>query len=150
MLQLKSEQYPVCSLDSGGFSPEPAVFVVFGATGDLSHRKIFPALFDLYLGGILPDDLLMVGFARKDLDHKRFREGLRQGCASFARAGAFNEEQWKKFSSRVFYLRSDLNEPEGYVRLADVLTGREIGFFKGFDAIPKNILFYLAVGPEHF
>ena len=125
MLQLKNEQYPVCSLDSGGFSPEAAVFVVFGATGDLSHRKIFPALFDLFLGGILPEELLMVGFARKDLDHKKFREGLRQGCASFARAGAFNEEQWKKFSSRIFYLRSDLNQAEGYVRLADVLS--EIG-----------------------
>ena len=82
MPQLKSEQYPVCSLDSGGFKPEPAVFVVFGATGDLSHRKIFPALFDLFLGGILLEDLLMVGFARKELDHKKFREGLRQGCAS--------------------------------------------------------------------
>jgi len=150
MLQLRSEQYPVCSLDSGGFSPEAAVFVVFGATGDLSHRKIFPALFDLFLGGILPEELLMIGFARKDLDHKKFREGLRQGCASFARAAAFNEEQWKKFSSRIFYLRSDLNEAEGYVRLADVLSGREKGFFKGIDAIPKNILFYLAVGPEHF
>ena len=80
MPQLKSEQYPVCSLDSGGFKPEPAVFVVFGATGDLSHRKIFPALFDLFLGGILPEDLLMVGFARKELDHKKFRRvcaGLR-------------------------------------------------------------------------
>jgi glucose-6-phosphate 1-dehydrogenase len=150
MMQLKSEQYPVCSLDSGGFKPEPAVFVVFGATGDLSHRKIFPALFDLYSGGILPEELLMIGFARKDLDHKKFREGLRQGCASFARAGTFNEEQWKKFSSRIFYLRSDLEDPRGYVRLADVLAARENGFFKGSDSIPKNILFYLAVGPEHF
>jgi glucose-6-phosphate 1-dehydrogenase len=150
LLQLKTEQYPVCSLDSGGYNPEPAVFVVFGATGDLSHRKIFPALFDLFLGRILPENLLMVGFGRKDLDHKKFREGLRQGCESFARASAFNEEQWKKFSSRIYYLRSDLEDAQGYVRLADILTGRESGFFKNIDSIPKNILFYLAVGPEHF
>ncbi|HCX96297.1 MAG TPA: hypothetical protein DHU26_04810, partial [Spirochaetaceae bacterium] len=51
---------PYCRLDATRFSPQPALFIVFGASGDLANRKIFPALYDLYLEKQLPDELLMV------------------------------------------------------------------------------------------
>ncbi len=151
-MEIKSENYPICSLEGRAFAPEPAIFVIFGATGDLSHRKIFPALFDLFAEGILPPDLLVIGFARKPLDDNSFRADLMQSCAKYARRGKFSEEQWGSFAQRVFYLCSDLDDPDGFRRLADMIDGRDAGFavkLKGH-ALPANVLFYLAVGPEHF
>lgn len=148
----KSESYPICNLESSALKPESAIFVVFGATGDLSHRKIFPALFDLFAGGILPEDLLMVGFARKPLDDLSYRADLKASCSRFARRGNFTEEQWEIFSSRIFYLVSDLDDPSGYRLLADMVAGGDAGFTAKLEKRrrPANILFYLAVGPEYF
>jgi glucose-6-phosphate 1-dehydrogenase len=136
----KNESNPVCSLDGGSLSPEAALFVVFGATGDLSHRKIFPALFDLHVGKILPRGVKMIAFARKPMDDEAFRADIRQACAKYARAGRFSEEQWVEFASRISYLASDLDDPEGYRRLAMQIEADSSG----------NALFYLAVGPEYF
>lgn len=130
------QTYPVCNLDGGNPRPEPAAFVVFGATGDLSHRKIFPALFDLHREGILPSDLTMIGFARKPLDEAEFRAGLKDACARHARHRDFSSGEWEAFASRISYLRSDLDDPAGYADLAGRIGG--------------NALFYLAVGPEYF
>lgn len=151
-MEIKSENYPTCSLESRAFVPDPAIFVIFGATGDLSHRKIFPALFDLFAEGILPPDLLIVGFARKPLDDASFRADLRQSCAKFARRGKFSEGQWESFAQRIFYLCSDLDDPDGFRRLADMVAGRDADFMakRHSHALPANVLFYLAVGPEHF
>jgi len=146
------DSYPLCNLDMNAFSPEPAFFVVFGATGDLSHRKIFPALFDLFFEGILPAELIMVGFARKPFDNDGFRAELKQGCVKYSRHGDFSDPQWKAFSERVVYLASDLNDPEGYARLAGMVAGRESlpGGVHAAGSLPANALFYLAVGPEYF
>lgn len=148
----KTESYPVCNLDNGAFSPQPAVFVVFGATGDLAHRKIFPALFDLFASGILPKELIVVGFARKPLNDDSYRSDLRQSCAKYARKGNFSDTQWAEFASRIFYLPSDLDDPSGYKRLADMISGRETSFSARTPEgrCPPNALFYLAVGPEYF
>ena len=146
------DPYPLCSLDMNAFPPEPAFFVVFGATGDLSRRKIFPALFDLFFEDILPSELLMVGFARKPLDSDGFRQELRRGCEKYSRHGDFSDGQWKAFSERILYLASDLNDPEGYARLADIIAGR-VSLPDGAHVagpLPVNALFYLAVGPEYF
>ena len=148
----KAESYPLCNLDNGAFSPEPAVFIVFGATGDLAHRKIFPALFDLFSSNILPKDLTMVGFARKPLDDVSYRADLKQSCSNYARRGNFSDALWTEFSSRIFYLPSDLDDPSGYRRLADIIGGHDAAFLArtGGKPCPPNALFYLAVGPEYF
>ena len=147
-----AENYPLCNLDNGAFSPQSAVFVVFGATGDLAHRKIFPALFDLFVGGILPKELVMVGFARKPLDDTAYRANLKQGCSKYARQGNFSDAQWAEFASRIFYLPSDLDDIAGYRRLADIIEGRDASFSSraGGASCTPNALFYLAVGPEYF
>jgi len=151
-MEIKSDSYPICSLENKAFAPDPAIFVIFGATGDLSHRKIFPALFDLFAEEILPRDLLVIGFARKPLDNASFRADLRQSCAKFARRGKFSADQWEAFAQRIFYLASDLDDPAGFRRLADMVAGRDADFAvrrKG-RSLPPNVLFYLAVGPEYF
>ena len=149
-MNTKPETYPLCNLDNGAFAPEPALFVVFGATGDLSHRKIFPALFDLFVGGILPGDLVMLGFARKAYDDASYRADLKLSCSNYARRGNFSEKQWDAFSARIFYLASDLDDPSGYRRLADIVAGRDEAFAGQAGRLPPNALFYLAVGPEYF
>ncbi|HWP67974.1 MAG TPA: glucose-6-phosphate dehydrogenase, partial [Rectinemataceae bacterium] len=151
-MTIQPESYPLCNLDTNMFSPEPAFFVVFGATGDLSRRKIFPALFDLFFDKILPDELLMIGFARKPLDNAAFRADLRLGCVKYSRHGDFSDEQWVAFSERIFYLASDLNDPAGYRKLSNIIAGSEAlpGAVVPAMRLPANTLFYLAVGPEYF
>lgn len=146
------EEYPVCSMDNGGSLPEPALFVVFGATGDLSHRKIFPALFDLHAGGILPPELKMLGFARRPLDETAFRLELRQSCLRYSRRKDKLDELWDDFALRIGYIASDLDDDTGYAKLSRILeTGRVVSAENAKKANPgQNALFYLAVGPEHF
>jgi glucose-6-phosphate 1-dehydrogenase len=127
-------------MDEGGALPESALFVVFGATGDLSHRKIFPALFDLHAGGILPPELKMVGFARRPLDESAFRLELRQSCLSYSRHKDRIDELWEDFASRISYIASDLDDESGYEELSRLAAQGTL----------QNALFYLAVGPEHF
>lgn len=150
-MNIRNPEYPFCSLDAGTLRPEAAFFVIFGATGDLAKRKIFPSLFDLHVEGTLPDRLLMLGFARRDLGHESFRAELREGCGKYSRHGGFSDAEWKAFSRRIFYLPSDIADPKGYEGLAAVLGGEERlpGLGEGFEP-PKNALFYLAVGPEYF
>lgn len=152
MLNDSIERLPVCNLEDKAFVPESAVFVVFGATGDLANRKIFPALYDLFTGGILPEDLVIVGFARKPLSDEAFRDAIRTSCAEFARRGSLSGESWERFAERVFYLRSDLDDPEGYRRLAAMMAGTDaaLNAALGGRRLPSNALFYLAVGPAYF
>lgn len=152
MINESIERLPLCDLDDRAFEPESAVFVVFGATGDLAHRKIFPALYDLFADGILPANLVIVGFARRPLADQAFRNDVKTFCATFARRGSFSDEDWERFAARVFYLRSDLDDPEGYRRLSLIVGGSDEAFNAalGDRPLPPNALFYLAVGPSYF
>ena len=152
MLNESVERLPICNLEDKSFAPEPAVFVVFGATGDLAHRKIFPALYDLFAGGLLPADLVIVGFARRPYTDEAFRNDVRASCAEFARSGSFSPNAWQRFAERLFYLRSDLDDPEGYRRLAAMMAGNDgaVNADPGRRRLPPNALFYLAVGPSYF
>jgi glucose-6-phosphate 1-dehydrogenase len=152
MLNESVERLPICNLEDKAFAPEPAVFVVFGATGDLARRKIFPALYDLFSGGILPASLVIVGFARRPYTDEAFRNDVKASCAEFARRGSFSDEAWQRFAGRLSYLRSDLDDPEGYRRLAAMMAGNEgaLNADAGARRLPPNALFYLAVGPDYF
>ncbi|MCX7027696.1 MAG: glucose-6-phosphate dehydrogenase [Spirochaetes bacterium] len=150
-MSIGDETYPVCNLQSLALVPDAACFVVLGATGDLSRRKIFPALFDLFSDSRLPETLVMLGFARHPLLDQDFRHDLEAGCRSYARRREFDEAAWQAFSSRIFYLEADLEEAAGYERLARVLGGRErLPGLPESQSLPANALFYLAVSPEHF
>jgi glucose-6-phosphate 1-dehydrogenase len=116
--------------------------VIFGATGDLTRRKLVPALYNLWRAGHLPPQFSVVGFARSMGDDESFREELRAGVAEFSRTG-LDAESWHEFIAGFSALRSDYGAPEGYQRLAERLEAldRERG-------TEGNRLFYLATPPN--
>jgi glucose-6-phosphate 1-dehydrogenase len=123
--------------------PEPCVMVILGATGDLTERKLAPALYNLMLGGFLPPEFTVVGFARRDLTDEQFREHLKQGIDEFSRNRPVKESVWESFCKGIEYHRGDMNDPEAYRSLAKRLE--RIDRDRGTSG---NRLFYLAVPPR--
>jgi glucose-6-phosphate 1-dehydrogenase len=128
-----------------GSELDPCAFVLFGATGDLTRRKIVPALFDLATQNLLPQSFAIVAFARRDKTDESFRAELREAIKEFAPKLPADGKEWDSFAQNVFYLRSTLEDPEGYKRLADRLAAldreRNLG---------GKRLFYLATPPDNF
>jgi glucose-6-phosphate 1-dehydrogenase len=114
--------------------------VIFGASGDLTHRKLIPALFSLYRRGKLPDQTHIVGFARRPYDHAQFRDLLRESAEQFGMS--FDASAWESFAQQVWYARGDLNNEPDYAALEVFLTTIE--------ASTANRLYYLATSPEFF
>ena len=120
---------------------QPTTIVIFGASGDLTRRKLVPALFSLCQKNRLPADLQIVGFARRPWDHDQYRALLCESVAQSAN-GAFDRAAWDSFARRVWYARGDLDNAEDYGKLRAFLSELEDG--------PANRLFYLATAPEFF
>ena len=123
---------------------EPCTIVIFGATGDLTHRKLIPALYNLAADGELPTGIQIVGFARRDKSDEEFREGLKKINAKLSRSG-LDEEVWKPFIESVYYHQAEFNDPQGYDKLAKRLD--EIDEGRGGKG---NRLFYIASAPDFF
>jgi glucose-6-phosphate 1-dehydrogenase len=124
--------------------PEPCSVVIFGATGDLTHRKLVPALYNLAADGDLPPGLSLVGFARREKTDQIFRSELEEAAKKFSRQ-TINDELWKNFSSAIYYHRSEFGEVEGYHRLRERLN--QLDKDRGTRG---NRLFYLSAGPDQF
>jgi glucose-6-phosphate 1-dehydrogenase len=124
--------------------PEPCSVVIFGATGDLTHRKLVPALYNLAADGDLPPGLSVVGFARRDKTDEIFRSELETAAKKFSRQ-TINDELWKNFASAIYYHRSEFGDPDGYRRLGERLDQLD----KDRDT-RGNRLFYLSAGPDQF
>ncbi len=142
-----SESKPANPLREGLLNramPEPCTIVIFGATGDLTHRKLVPALYNLAAEGALPQAVNVVGFARRDKTDEVFRKELGEATRKFSRQGV-NEELWEAFADSIFYHRSEFDNAAGYVALAERLD--ELDATRGTRG---NRLFYLAVAPDQF
>jgi glucose-6-phosphate 1-dehydrogenase len=124
--------------------PEPCSVVIFGATGDLTHRKLIPALYNLAADGDLPAGLSVVGFARRDKTDEAFRTELEEAARKFSRQ-TINDDLWKIFASSISYHRSEFGELEGYRRLSEKLA--QLDKDRGTRG---NRLFYLSAGPDQF
>ena len=98
--------------------------VIFGASGDLTSRKLIPALFSLYKKKRLPSDLRVVGFARSVFDHDAWRESLRESTVQFTES-SFDADAWGEFSQRVFYHPGDIAESADFQKLAEFLVSIE-------------------------
>jgi glucose-6-phosphate 1-dehydrogenase len=120
----------------------PCAMVIFGATGDLTRRKLVPALYNLARAGHLPAEFSVVGFARSAEEDDAFREELRKGVAEFSRTG-IEEDTWQAFAAGITSLRAGYDDPDGYRRLGERLEAldRERG-------TAGNRLFYLATPPN--
>jgi glucose-6-phosphate 1-dehydrogenase len=125
-------------------TPAPCSVVIFGATGDLTHRKLVPALYNLAAEGDLPSGLAVIGFARREKSDETFRAELEEAARKYSRRN-INDELWKNFQNAIFYHRSEFNDPEGYRSLRQRLDqiDRERG-------TRGNRLFYLSAGPDQF
>ena len=86
---------------------EPATIVVFGGAGDLAHRKLIPALFNLYLDGLLPPRLAVVGTGRQAFDDEAYRNTMREGVERFSRR-KLDEARWRTFAEALFFVSLDI------------------------------------------
>ncbi|MEA3187383.1 MAG: glucose-6-phosphate 1-dehydrogenase [Chthoniobacter sp.] len=124
--------------------PQPCTVIIFGATGDLTHRKLIPALYNMAADGDLPSALTVIGFARREKTDQQFREELEEAAKKFSRQSV-QDELWKSFAERIYYHRSEFGDDDGYQRLAERL--HQIDAERGTRG---NRLFYLSVAPTEF
>jgi glucose-6-phosphate 1-dehydrogenase len=124
--------------------PQPCSVVIFGATGDLTHRKLIPALYNLAADGELPPAITVVGFARREKSDDEFRREMEEATRKFSRQN-LRDEIWSTFAQSIFYHRSEFEDEAGYKGLAKRLDGidKEHG-------TRGNRLFYFAAAPDQF
>ncbi len=124
---------------------EPCILVIFGATGDLTARKLLPAIYNLAREGQLPPQFACVGFARRDKTHEQFRQEMKEAVASFSRVKPIDEALWKNFQENLYYHKSEFHEDEGYAKLQTFL--QELDAKLGTKG---NRVFYLSTQPSFF
>jgi glucose-6-phosphate 1-dehydrogenase len=123
--------------------PEPTAVVIFGASGDLTKRKLLPALFHLEQSNLLPEEFSVIGVARRPLQGE-FEKDMRDGILQF---GGVQEGDKKldEFMRKVSYFAMNFDDPGGYDKLKTVLEGIDQK-----QGTKGNRLFYLATAPEYF
>lgn len=125
--------------------PEPCTVVLFGATGDLAHRKVVPALYSLAADGLASEQMAIVGVGRRQLNEEEFRRDMRASVDAHARLGPTTGAAWGRFESRLFYHAGPLNDPATFDALRQRL--RAIDEQHGTQG---NRLYYLATPPGLF
>ena len=125
--------------------PDPSILVLFGATGDLAHRKVVPALYQLWRTNLLPHEFLLLAIGRRPFDSATFRAEIRTSLEKYARLLPLDEAAWKSFSERVEYQRLDFGQADGFDRLAEQLDDLDRAH-----GTRGNRLFYLATQPSQF
>jgi glucose-6-phosphate 1-dehydrogenase len=123
----------------------PCAIVIFGATGDLSKRKLFPAIYSLYRNKQLPERFTIVGVGRRDKSDEEFRNDFRASVEEFSRFGRGGDEVWAELAPRIHYSSMDVGDTAGYANLKNKLDELDQIY-----NIPGNRLFYLAMAPEFF
>jgi glucose-6-phosphate 1-dehydrogenase len=122
-----------------------SLLVVFGGTGDLAHRKIYPAIYNLYVSGHLPENFAMAAVGRREKTEETFRKEAASSIRRYARENRGNQEDIDHVVSRFFYWQADFTKYNGYEELKDYLNVLDARFHTH-----GNRIFYLAVAPEHF
>jgi glucose-6-phosphate 1-dehydrogenase len=124
-------------------TPDPCIVVIFGASGDLTKRKLLPALYHLEQSGLLPKDFAVVGVARRPLE-QTFAADMKDGIVS---GGGVDKDDPKldPFVSRVHYHAMNFDDASGYDALKDMLVSLDAKY-----GTQGNRLFYLATAPEYF
>src|SRR5215217_1278579 len=121
----------------------PTIFYIFGGSGDLTQRKLIPALYNLYIDGHLPEKFLIVGLGRSSFTNTAFRNYVRDGIKEFARRKDQLKKYWPQFVKHIEYTKHDLMVDQSYrsissrIKKQDKLWGE-----------PSNIVYYLSVAPK--
>ena len=124
--------------------PAPQILVIFGASGDLTQRKLVPSLYHMYEERRLPREITIVGVARRDWSHEFFRQHMREGVEEFG-GGLGDETLWNQFAEGLFYCSGNIDVPESYQKLKAFLS--ELDEKRG---TLGNRVFYLSVAPRFF
>jgi len=133
-----------CRLDFARKAAHPCTIIIFGASGDLTARKLIPALYHLCREKQLPSPFRIIGFARREKSDAVWRQELRTALDQFSRIKPVEESVWREFSANVSYCQGDISDPAAYEKLAATIAG-------GSDErLRSNLLFYLAISPSQF
>lgn len=139
------EAHPLEETGRSSRNIDPCILVIFGATGDLTGRRLVPAIYNLGREGLLPPNFACVGFARREKTHEQFRDELKEDINTFSRVKPIEEKFWGNFQEHIFYHRSEFDSDEGYKALAAFLAQLDSRF-----ATRGNRVFYLSVQPKYF
>jgi len=124
--------------------PEPLILVIFGASGDLTQRKLVPAIYNLKRQRKLPAEITIVGVARRDWSHDYFREKMREGIEEFS-DGVESEEVWDDFAEGLYYCSGNMDDAASYEKLNNFLSELD-----GKRGTRGNRVFYFSVSPKFF
>lgn len=125
--------------------PQPTIFFIFGGTGDLTSRKLVPALYNLFLDGWMPEHFAIIGMGRTQQTDDTFRDLLLADINKFSRSGTANPEKWITFAKNVFFQVSDITEDKTYVdQLARIKKLEEEW------KVEPSVIYYMSVAPRFF
>src|SRR5437867_4318570 len=121
----------------------PVIMIIFGGSGDLTSRKLMPALFNLFIDKYLPDDFIVAGIGRTDYGgDEKYRGHLFDGVKKFSRRKDNVDEAWKKFAEKIFYLQADAGDDAAYRQIEKFITE------KSKELKDPVIIYYMAVAPQ--
>src|SRR5437660_887857 len=123
------------SVDTTAHIGPPCVLVIFGAAGDLTKRKLIPALYNLKKSNLLPDNFAVIGVARAEMNDDEFRKRLTDDLRDFA-TDDIDQEHWEWLEERLYYLLGDFNDDQTFVRLKELLE--KAGALR--DMVPNHLL----------
>jgi glucose-6-phosphate 1-dehydrogenase len=126
----------------------PHTFVIFGASGDLTSRKLVPALYNLARAGDLPTDTRIVGFSRTPLSDEEWRASLRETTARHCDCGSLDEAAWRRFAAGIFYQPGDIGRPADIAALGARLDA--LAAAHGEHVRPETRVYYLATAPQFY
>ncbi len=144
-MSLAPSQAPSTLLKSDTPKSEPCIITIFGATGDLTQRKLIPAIYNLTRDGSLHENTVVVGFARRPKTDEQFRNEMKEGIEKFSRTKPLDASVWKKVSEKLFYHQSTFEDPAGYQKLAERFQQLDKQFNTG-----GRRLYYLSTSPTEF
>ncbi len=133
-----------CRLDLRGRSVKPCTIIIFGASGDLTARKLIPALYHLYCEKQLPEPFRILGFARRPKSDAEWRQELHLAFLKFSAGGQPDCGKWEDFAANIGYCAGEFGEATAFKNLERRLTGF------GIESLRRNLVFYLATSPSQF
>ena len=134
------EQQPAAAVE---FAP-PCIMVIFGASGDLTKRKLIPALYNLKHSNCLSEKFAVVGVARVEMSDDEFRRGMREDMNQFA-TNKIDDDEWKWLAQRLYYVCGDFDDDQTYARIKS-----RVEELDQKHRAAGNCVFYLAAAPQYF
>lgn len=124
---------------------EPTIIIILGATGDLTWRKLIPAIYNLYIDKWIPEEFAVIGVSRKPMTDSQFIKRMHEGVDKFSRRGKSKKPEWDAFAKCLMYHKGEFNKAATYAGIEKMITN-----FEKENKETVNRIFYLAVPPNSF